>query len=116
MIEELTKQAAGAYSQIITRYPVMERGDDAKKRLVALHQPVPRPTRAALAQNRKEEESRRESTTLTRLMSVVKKGPDVDMAAKVGDPTLVDPTPVAANQESSEQLAKPWVCPPVTTA
>ncbi|MGA9510918.1 MAG: outer membrane protein assembly factor BamD [Candidatus Sulfotelmatobacter sp.] len=100
MIEELTKQAAGAYSQIITRYPVMDRDDDAKKRLVALHQPVPRPTKAALAQNRKEDESRRESTTVTRLMSVVKKGPDVDMAAKVGDPTLVDPTPVAANQET----------------
>ena len=100
MIEELTKQAAGAYSQIITRYPVMDRGDDARKRLVALHQPVPRPTRAALAQNRKEDQSRRESTTLTRLMSVVKKGPDVDMAAKVGDPTLVDPTPIAANQET----------------
>ena len=33
-------------------------------------------------------------------MSVVKKGPDVDMAAKVGDPTLVDPTPIAANQET----------------
>ena len=32
-------------------------------------------------------------------MSVVKKGPDVAMAAKVGDPTLVDPTPVAANQK-----------------
>jgi hypothetical protein len=67
---------------------------------VALHQPVPRPTKAALAQNRREDESRRESTTVTRLMSVVKKGPDVDMAAKIGDPTLVDPTPVAANQET----------------
>ncbi len=31
MVEELTKQAASAYSQIITRYPVMDRGDDAKK-------------------------------------------------------------------------------------
>ena len=91
MIEELTKEASGAYSQIITRYPVMERGDDAKKRLAALHQPIPRPTKAAVAQNRKEEESRRESTTLTQLMELVKKGPDVDMAAKVGDPTLVDP-------------------------
>ena len=100
MIEELTKQAAGAYSQIITRYPVMDRSDDARKRLVALHQPVPRPTKAALAQNRREDESRRESTTLTRLMSVVKKGPDVDMAAKVEILTLVDPTPVAANQET----------------
>jgi outer membrane protein assembly factor BamD len=100
MIEELTKEAAGAYSQIITRYPVMDREDDAKKRLAALHQPIPRPTRAALAQNRQEEESRRESTTLTRLMSVARKGPDVTTASKVGDPTLTDPTPVAANQEA----------------
>jgi outer membrane protein assembly factor BamD len=100
MNEELTREAAAAYSQIITRYPVMDRGDDAKKRLAALHQPIPRPTRAALAQNRAEDESRRENTTLTRLMSVVKKGPDVDEAAKIGEPTLVDPTPVAANQDA----------------
>ena len=100
MIEELTKEASAAYSQIITRYPVMDRGDDAKKRLAALHQPIPRPTKAAVAQNRKEEESRRESDTLTKLMSVVKKGPDMAMAAKVGDPTLVDPTPVAASKDS----------------
>jgi outer membrane protein assembly factor BamD len=100
MIEELTKEAAGAYSQIIKRYPVMDRGDDAKKRLAALHQPVPRPTKAAVAQNRKEEESRRESTTIARAMNLVKKGPDVAMSAKVGDPTLVDPTPVAASKDS----------------
>ena len=97
MIEALTKYAAGAYSQIITRYPLMDREEDAKKRLAALHQPVPRPTRAAVAQNRAEEESRREASTLDRLMSVVKKGPDVAQAAKVGDPTLVDPTPVSAS-------------------
>jgi outer membrane protein assembly factor BamD len=100
MIEELTKEAAGAYSQIITRYPVMDRGDDAKKRLAALHQPIPRPTKAAVAQNRAEEESRRESTPFDLAMSLVKKGPNVDLAAKVGDPTLVDPTPVAANQDA----------------
>jgi hypothetical protein len=66
------------------------------KRLAALHQPIPRPTKAAVAQNRAEEESRQEASTLDRLMSVVKKGPDVAQASKVGDPTLVDPTPVAA--------------------
>ena len=97
MIAEWTKEAAAAYSQIITRYPVMERGDDAKKRLAALHQPIPRPTKAAVAQNRAEEDSRREASTLDRLMGVVKKGPDVSTAAKVGEPVLVDPTPVAAS-------------------
>jgi outer membrane protein assembly factor BamD len=100
MIEELTKEAAASYSQIITRYPVMDREDDAKKRLAALHQPIPRPTKAAVAQNRREEESRREASTYDRLISVVKKGPDVAEAAKVGEPTLVDPTPVAANQDA----------------
>ena len=100
----LTKQAASAYSQIITRYPVMERGDDAKKRLAALHQPIPRPTKAAVKQNREEEESRREATTYDRLMSVVKKGPDTATAAKVGEPTLVDPTPVAARDVVSNSM------------
>jgi outer membrane protein assembly factor BamD len=100
MIEELTKEAAGAYSQIITRYPVMDREEEAKKRLAALHQPIPRPTKAAVAQNRREEESRRESTTLTKLIGLAKKGPDTDMAAKVGEPTLADPTPVAASKDS----------------
>ena len=100
MIEELTKEASSAYAQIITRYPVMERDDDAKKRLAALHQPIPRPTKGAVKLNRQEEESRREASTLDRLMGVVKKGPDMATAAKVGDPTLVDPTPVDPHQET----------------
>jgi len=104
MIGVLTKNASAAYSQIITRYPVMERGDDAKKRLAALHQPIPRPTKAAVAQNRAEEESRQEANTLDRLMTVVKKGPDVSTAAKVGEPALVDPTPVAANQVAASTM------------
>ena len=104
MIEVLTKDAATAYSQIITRYPLMDHEPDAKKRLEALHQPVPRPTKAAVAQNKAEEESRRDAGTLDRLMSVVKKGPDVSEAAKVGEPTLVDPTPVSANQMAAETM------------
>src|ERR1700691_6100165 len=97
-IAALTKDASDKYSQIITRYPLMERDDDAKKRLAALHQPIPRPTKAAVAQNKAEEESRQEASTLDRLMTVVKRGPDVTTASKIGEPTLNDPPPVAANQ------------------
>src|SRR5258706_13770667 len=82
----------------------MERGDDAKKRLAALHQPIPRPTKAAVAQNRKEEESRREATTYDRVMSEVKKGPDTATAAKGGEPTLVDPTPVSGKDVVSTTM------------
>src|SRR5579864_6092317 len=96
-IESLTKSAAEAYDQILTRYPVMDRADDAKKRLTALHQPVPRPTRAAVAQNKAEESSRHDSTTLEKFIRVIKKTPDTSQASKVGEPTLVDPTPVSSN-------------------
>ena len=65
MIAAVTKEAPRAYSQIITRYPIMDRVDDAKKRLAALHQPIPRPTKAAVAQNKAEEESRREARRST---------------------------------------------------
>jgi hypothetical protein len=74
----------------------MDRSDDAKKRLASLHQPIPRPTKGAVAQNKAELASRSESTTVQKLMGMVKKGPDVANAAKVGDPSLADPTPVAA--------------------
>jgi outer membrane protein assembly factor BamD len=104
MIGVLTKQAAAAYSQIITRYPIMDAADEAKKRLAALHQPIPRPTKAAVAQNRAEDESRREASTYNRLMSVVKRGPEVETAAKVGEPTLVDPTPLSAPQVTRETM------------
>ncbi len=74
----------------------MDRSDDAKKRLTALHQPIPRPTKGAVAQNRAELESRSESTTVQKLMGLVKKGPDMSSASKVGEPSLADPEPVAA--------------------
>jgi outer membrane protein assembly factor BamD len=106
MITVLTKDAASAYSQIITRYPLMDRETDAKKRLAVLHQPVPRPTKAAVAQNRAEEDSRKEAGTVDRLMGLAKKGPDVSQAAQVGEPTLVDPRPVAANQLAAESMRK----------
>jgi outer membrane protein assembly factor BamD len=97
-IKEQTQKAADAYSLILTRYPIMLRADDAKKRLEALHEPVPRPTKAALAQNKAEDASRHEATTAEKLMGLVRKGPDVSQAAKVGEPTLVDPTPVSVQE------------------
>ena len=82
-----------AYDKILTRYPLMDRSDDAKKRLAALHQPVPRPTKAAVAQNRKEIESRSESSMIQQMMGLIKKGPDVATTTRSGEPSLVDPPP-----------------------
>ena len=96
MTESLAKNAAAEYSKILTRYPLMDRSDDARKRLAALHQPIPRPTKAEVALNRKEIASRSEASTVQKLMGIVKKGPDVASAAHVGDPPLADPEPVSA--------------------
>jgi outer membrane protein assembly factor BamD len=96
MIDGLTKEAAEAYGRIIKRYPAMDRALDAKARLEALHQTVPRPTRAMLEQNKKEEASRHETSMMAKGMSTFEKHPDVARAAHVGEPTMVDPEPVTA--------------------
>ncbi len=104
LIEQFTKNASEAYSKILTRYPIMDRADDAKKRLAALHQPIPRPTKAAVAQNRAEDESRRTTGMFGRLTQTFMKHPDVAQATKVGDPSLVDPTPLSAQDVSRREL------------
>jgi outer membrane protein assembly factor BamD len=93
MIEDLTKEAAEAYARIITRYPAMDRAVDAKEKLEALHQPVPRPTRAMLEQNKKEVASRQQAGVMANMLGNFEKHPDVLKASRVGEPTLVDPVP-----------------------
>ena len=102
IIEALTKDAAEAYSRIITRYPAMDRAVDAQERLVALHQPVPRPTRRMLEQNKKEEASRREASLMAKSLGTFAKGPDVSRASRVGEPSMVDPEPETATKVVSE--------------
>jgi outer membrane protein assembly factor BamD len=96
MIEDLLKEASAAYGKIIKRYPAMDRAVDAKARLEALHQPVPRPTRAMLEQNKKEVASRQSAGMVSSVLVNFEKHPDVAKAAHVGDPTLVDSAPVTA--------------------
>jgi outer membrane protein assembly factor BamD len=98
MIADFTKGAAEAYDRILTRYPVMDRADDARARLLALHQPVPRATKAAVAQNKAEEDSRKEQSKLSKVMGTFEKHPSVAEATKVGEPTLVDPPSMSATQ------------------
>jgi len=105
LIERFSKLAGENYSQVLTRYPVMNRADDAKARLLALHQPVPKPTKAAVAQNKAEEDSRHEPSMLSKVMGNFGKHPSVADAAHVGEPTLVDPSPVNPNQVVQEMAS-----------
>jgi outer membrane protein assembly factor BamD len=96
MIADFTHDATESYSQIITRYPEMSEVDDAKQRLIAMHQPVPQPTEAAVARNKAEEASRHETGTVAHMLRNFSRHPDVAQAVHVGEPSLVDPQPVSA--------------------
>ena len=98
LIKQYTDQATSAYDQILTRYPEEARADDARKRLQALGKPIPKATPEAIAQNKKEQESRSSLSTYNKMMLNFKKGPDVSQATKVGEPTLVDPPQTSAPQ------------------
>jgi len=94
--KKFTDAAAEAYSRILTRYPVMDRAPDARKRLQALQRTVPTPTEAAIAQNKAEEASRGELGMRRRLFMNLRRGPDVARAASVGEPTMTDPKATGA--------------------
>ena len=96
IIKKYTDSAAAAYDRILTRYPMEERTADAKKRLQALNRPIPTATPEAIAQNKAEIASRGSLGMTGKLMENFKHGPDMSQAAKVGEPTLVDPKQTSA--------------------
>ena len=96
LIKQYTEGAAAAYDRIVTRYPLEERADDARKRLQALKQPVPKPTEAAIAEDKAEIASRGSTGHFGKLMENFHRGPDVSDATKIGEPTLVDPKQASA--------------------
>jgi len=83
-------KAIEAYRKIITRYPAMDRTEDAKRRLAALNAPVPTPTAEAMAESKAEEESRGSTGMMGTFTSNFKKHPLVAKSAHVGEPNLAE--------------------------
>lgn len=108
--KDLTTRAAEAYSRILSRYPAMAWAGDAKDRLEALHQPLPKVSKAAYAANKKEEDSRKDNGTLAKVMGSFRKHPDTSQAAHVGDPSLVD-SPLTSASEVVQQAARVMATP-----
>lgn len=105
---QFQKHAIEAYTRIITRYPAMDRADDAKRRLTALNAPVPNPTPEAVAESKAEEQSRQSTGMVAGVLSNFKKHPMTAKAAHVGEPSLEDEKVASAPQmvqELQTQLA-----------
>jgi len=96
---EYDQKAIETYSRIITRYPAMDRAEDARKRLTALKADVPTPTQEAMAESKAEEDSRGSSGKFHALMGNFKKHPDVNKSSQVGEPNLQEEEIVSAPAE-----------------
>ena len=101
VLQEFSDSAAQAYDRIITRYPTSEEAEIAKKRLVAMHMPVPTATPEAIAQYKAEEATRKPMGMKGRAMLNMHKKPDMTAAAKTGEPTMEEPP-----QTSAPELVK----------
>jgi outer membrane protein assembly factor BamD len=96
LIKKYTDGAVAAYDRIVTQYPLENRVPDAKKRLEAMKEPIPTATPQAIAADKAQIASRGSLGTVGKVMENFHKGPDVSEAARVGEPTLVDPKQASA--------------------
>jgi outer membrane protein assembly factor BamD len=96
LIKQYTTGATAAYDRILTRYPLEAASRDARKRLEAMKQPIPKATPQEVAEDKAEIASRGNLGHIGKVMENFHRGPDVSEATKVGEPTLVDPKQASA--------------------
>jgi outer membrane protein assembly factor BamD len=89
-------QAADAYARVVTHYSMAAHVEDARERLIALNRTVPEPTKEELAESEATEQSRTGITFKDRALLLVKRGPVTVNAARIGDPTLTEPSAIIA--------------------
>jgi outer membrane protein assembly factor BamD len=86
------QEAANYYGRVITEHPLSPIVDDAKERLTALHQPIPRPTKAMLARAEADATPRPGKDMFQKLGSFLSSAPDTS-ATRHGPVRLGKPTP-----------------------
>ena len=93
-LERLRKanDAAPYYARIITDHPLSPLVEDAKERLTALHQPIPRPTRAMLARAQADAARRPGKDLFQKMGGFLSGGPDTS-ATRRGPVRLGGPKP-----------------------
>jgi outer membrane protein assembly factor BamD len=88
--------AIAAYSKVVLEHSAAPHVEDARDRLDAMNVPIPTATPEQIAASVALENSRRQYRLQDRATLLVMHKPDVVLAARDGDPTLVDPTPTLA--------------------
>jgi outer membrane protein assembly factor BamD len=84
-------QAAAAYSKVVTEHSASPHVEDARDRLALMNLPIPTPTPEQAAASAALENSRRGYSLQDRAKLMILRRPDTVMAARDGEPPLVDP-------------------------
>ncbi|MBI2679845.1 MAG: outer membrane protein assembly factor BamD [Candidatus Solibacter usitatus] len=93
MGDRFEDRAASAYTRIVKDYPLSEHVEESKKKLQAMNRPIPAADAAALERMKYELENRTKSSLMSRAFDVLKRAPDVQMAAKSGSPAMTSIRP-----------------------
>jgi outer membrane protein assembly factor BamD len=81
-------RSIAAYQRIVRDYPLSDLVEDAKRKLNGLEADIPEPDPVAYARQKYEIENATPQGMIGRSLGFVKRGPDVSMAAKSGEPTM----------------------------
>lgn len=84
-------EAVPYYARILTDYPFSTMVPDAKEQLAALHQPIPRPTRAALARARADASHNTSLSLMQKIMGTFSSAPRLS-ATRHGPVILTNPS------------------------
>jgi outer membrane protein assembly factor BamD len=93
------KDAIPYYSTLVREFPLSSRLEDAKARLVAMHQPIPKPTKATLARAQADASRIRSTNWLEKLGMAMASTPDTSGA-------LRGPVHLGATEASALEMAK----------
>ncbi|MEO7652744.1 MAG: outer membrane protein assembly factor BamD [Bryobacteraceae bacterium] len=81
-------KSIAAYGRIVKDYPLSAMAEDAKKKLQSLEAPVPEADPVAYARMKYELENRQKASVASHVFGILRKSPDVRLAAKSGTPAM----------------------------
>ncbi len=116
MGDRFEDKAAAAYARIVKDYPLSDRAQAAKERLVALAKPVPQADPVAYARMKYELENRNNPKFVSHIWGAFRKSPDTSLAAKSGTPTMTGLRPTIPASVPQPQGAATGVGSDVTVS
>jgi len=101
------KESIPYYDRILTDFPLSPYTKDAKAQLTAMHQPIPKPTKAMLARARADAARREQAGVFQKMTHVMSSAPDTSQ-------TLHGPVRLGSPQPGEVEVAKttPTAAPP----